>query len=122
MVLRAEALTPDSTYCTKRCRGKEDGREALERKRKVLYLVSQWMELCNDFLRDDERVKLFMKVRGGASRPRKFGKPKGVKRRVKTDASFQTLCSYVLDDLFEHPALEKDVRELQKVYMLHRRQ
>lgn len=67
-MLRAEALTPDSTYCTKRCRGKEDGREALERKRKVLYLVSQWMELCNDFLRDDERVKLFMKVRDGAPR------------------------------------------------------
>uniref|UniRef100_H3DM65 Rap guanine nucleotide exchange factor 5 n=1 Tax=Tetraodon nigroviridis TaxID=99883 RepID=H3DM65_TETNG len=83
----------DSTYCTKRCRGKEDGREALERKRKVLYLVSQWMELCNDFLRDDERIKHFMK----------------------------TLCSYVLDDLFEHPSLEKDVGELQKLYMLHRR-
>ncbi|CAG12021.1 unnamed protein product, partial [Tetraodon nigroviridis] len=83
----------NSTYCTKRCRGKEDGREALERKRKVLYLVSQWMELCNDFLRDDERIKHFMK----------------------------TLCSYVLDDLFEHPSLEKDVGELQKLYMLHRR-
>ncbi|XP_056901232.1 rap guanine nucleotide exchange factor 5-like [Takifugu flavidus] len=80
-------------YCTKRCRVKEDGREALERKRKVLFLVSQWMELCNDFLRDDERVKHFMK----------------------------TLCSYVLDDLYEHPALEKDVRELQRLYMLHRR-
>lgn len=65
----AEALTPASTYCTKRCRGKEDGRETLGRKRKVLYLVSQWMELCNDFLRDDERVKLFMKVRDGALRP-----------------------------------------------------
>lgn len=45
-----------------------------------------------------------------------------MKRRVKMDVSFQTLCSYVLDDLFEHPALEKDVRELQKLYMLHRRQ
>lgn len=60
------SLNPNSTYCSKRCRGKEDGREALERKRKVLYLVSQWMELCNDFLRDDERVKLFMKVTVGA--------------------------------------------------------
>lgn len=109
------SLNPDSTYCTKRFRGKEDGREALERKRKVLYLVSQWMELCNDFLRDDERVKLFMKVRD------KIGKPKA-KRGVKIDVSFQTLCGYVLDDLFEHPALEKDVRELQKLYMLHRRQ
>lgn len=62
------SLNPNSTYCTKSCRGKEDGRETLERKRKVLYLVSQWMELCNDFLRDDERVKLFMKVRDGLLR------------------------------------------------------
>lgn len=63
------SLNPESTYCTKRCRVK-NGREALERKRKVLYLVSQWMELCNDFLRDDERVKLFMKVRDGAFAPK----------------------------------------------------
>lgn len=41
---------------------------------------------------------------------------------LKLDISFQTLCSYVLDDLYEHPALEKDVRELQKLYMLRRRQ
>lgn len=51
------------TYCTKRYRGKEDRKEALERKRKVLHLVSQWMALCKDFLREDEHVKLFMKVR-----------------------------------------------------------
>uniref|UniRef100_A0A3Q3VZB1 Uncharacterized protein n=1 Tax=Mola mola TaxID=94237 RepID=A0A3Q3VZB1_MOLML len=68
-------------------------REALERKRKVLHLVSHWMALCKDFLREDEHVKLFVK----------------------------TLCRYVLDDLYEHPALEKDVRELQKLYQLHRR-
>ncbi|XP_070768117.1 rap guanine nucleotide exchange factor 5-like isoform X3 [Enoplosus armatus] len=80
-------------YCTKRYRGKEDRKEALERKRKVLHLVSQWMALCKDFLREDEHVKLFMK----------------------------TLCRYVLDDLYEHPALETDVRELQKLYQLHRR-
>nr|XP_046254744.1 rap guanine nucleotide exchange factor 5-like isoform X2 [Scatophagus argus] len=80
-------------YCTKRYRGKEDRKEALERKQKVLHLVSQWMSLCKDFLREDEHVKLFMK----------------------------TLCRYVLDDLYEHPALEKDVRELQKLYQLHRR-
>lgn len=36
--------------------------------------------------------------------------------------SFQTLYRYVLDDLYEHPFLEKDVRELQKLYQLHRRQ
>ncbi|XP_029361057.1 rap guanine nucleotide exchange factor 5-like isoform X1 [Echeneis naucrates] len=80
-------------YCNKQCRGKEDRKEALERKQKVLHLVSQWMSLCRDFLREDEQVKLFMK----------------------------TLCRYVLEDLYEHPALETDVRELQKLYMLHRR-
>ncbi|XP_041798348.1 rap guanine nucleotide exchange factor 5-like isoform X2 [Chelmon rostratus] len=80
-------------YCTKRYRGKEDRKEALERKRKVLHLVSQWMALCKDFLREDEHVKMFMK----------------------------TLYRYVLDDLYEHPVLEKDVRDLQKLYQLHRR-
>ncbi|XP_044063464.1 rap guanine nucleotide exchange factor 5-like isoform X1 [Siniperca chuatsi] len=80
-------------YCTKRYRGKEDRKEALERKRKVLHLVSQWMALCKDFLTEDEHVKLFMK----------------------------TLYRHVLDDLYEQPALEKDVRELQKLYQLHRR-
>ncbi|GAA6224989.1 rap guanine nucleotide exchange factor 5-like isoform X2 [Lates japonicus] len=80
-------------YFTKRCRGKEDRKEALERKQKVLHLVSQWVSLCKDFLREDEHVKLFMK----------------------------TLYRYVLDDLYEHPALETDVRELQKLYQLHRR-
>ncbi|XP_028436171.1 rap guanine nucleotide exchange factor 5 [Perca flavescens] len=80
-------------YCAKRYKGKEDRKEALERKRKVLHLVSQWMALCKDFLREDEHVKLFMK----------------------------TLYRYVLDDLYEHPALETDVRELQTLYQLHRR-
>ncbi|XP_041649254.1 rap guanine nucleotide exchange factor 5-like isoform X2 [Cheilinus undulatus] len=80
-------------YCSKRYRGKEDRKEALERKRKVLHLVSQWVSLCRDFLREDEHVKLFMK----------------------------TLCRYVLDDLYEHPALEKDVRELQQLYQLQHR-
>ncbi|XP_033497247.1 rap guanine nucleotide exchange factor 5-like isoform X1 [Epinephelus lanceolatus] len=80
-------------YCTKRYRGKEDRKEALERKRKVLHLVTEWMALCKDFLREDEHVKLFLK----------------------------TLYRYVLDELYEHPALEKDVRELQKLYQLHRR-
>ncbi|XP_047455429.1 rap guanine nucleotide exchange factor 5-like isoform X2 [Mugil cephalus] len=80
-------------YCAKRHRGKEDRKEALERKQKLLHLVSQWMSLCKGFLRDDEHVKLFVK----------------------------TLYRYVVDDLYEHPALEKDVGELQKVYQLHRR-
>uniref|UniRef100_A0A672ZPE5 Rap guanine nucleotide exchange factor 5 n=1 Tax=Sphaeramia orbicularis TaxID=375764 RepID=A0A672ZPE5_9TELE len=76
-----------------RYRGKEDRKEALERKQKVLHLVSQWMALCKDFLKEDEHVKLFMKA----------------------------LYRYVLEDLYEHPALEKDVRELQEIYQLHRR-
>ncbi|XP_056141658.1 rap guanine nucleotide exchange factor 5-like isoform X2 [Lampris incognitus] len=80
-------------YVTKRYRGKEDGKETLDRKRKVLHLVFQWMTLCRDFLREDEHVKLFMK----------------------------TLCRYILDDLYEHPSLERDLRELQKLRQLHRR-
>uniref|UniRef100_A0A672GEA3 Rap guanine nucleotide exchange factor 5 n=1 Tax=Salarias fasciatus TaxID=181472 RepID=A0A672GEA3_SALFA len=80
-------------YCTKRQRGKEEQKENLERKQKLLHLVSQWMCLCRDFLREDEHVKVFLK----------------------------TLYRYVLDDVYEHPALEKDVGELQRVYQLHRR-
>lgn len=34
----------------------------------------------------------------------------------------QTLYHYVLDDLYEYPALERDARELQRVYPMHRRQ
>lgn len=43
-------------------------------------------------------------------------------RAMKTDISFQTLYRYVSDDVYEHPTLEPDVRELQKLYQLHRRQ
>uniref|UniRef100_A0A3P8SXE6 Rap guanine nucleotide exchange factor 5 n=1 Tax=Amphiprion percula TaxID=161767 RepID=A0A3P8SXE6_AMPPE len=71
----------------------QDRKEVLERKQKLLHLASQWMSLCKDFLREDEHVKLFMK----------------------------TLYRYVLEDSYEHPALEKDVGELQKLYQLHRR-
>ncbi|XP_061919085.1 rap guanine nucleotide exchange factor 5-like isoform X1 [Entelurus aequoreus] len=81
-------------YCCKRCRVKEQAMEALERKQKVVHMVSQWMLLCRGFLREDEHVKLFMK----------------------------TLYRYMLDDLYEHPVLEGDVRGLQKLYQLHRRQ
>ncbi|XP_036394401.1 rap guanine nucleotide exchange factor 5-like isoform X1 [Megalops cyprinoides] len=80
-------------YCSKRYRGKEEGKEALYRKRKVLHLVSLWSVLYRDFLRDDEQVKLFMK----------------------------TLYRYVLDDLYEYPSLEKDLKEFQKLLRMHRR-
>ncbi|XP_051991391.1 rap guanine nucleotide exchange factor 5-like isoform X2 [Xyrauchen texanus] len=76
-------------YCTKRVlsRGKEEGKEALYRKRKVLHLVSQWSALYKDFLREEENVKLFMK----------------------------TLYRYVLEDIYEFPTLEKDLKEFQKL-------
>uniref|UniRef100_A0A3P8XQD4 Rap guanine nucleotide exchange factor 5 n=1 Tax=Esox lucius TaxID=8010 RepID=A0A3P8XQD4_ESOLU len=81
-------------YCSKRPhRVKEDGKEALERKRKVLHLVTKWTTLYRDFLREDEHVKLFMK----------------------------TLYRFVLDDLYEYPTLEKEQKELQKLLRLHRR-
>ncbi|XP_055020057.1 rap guanine nucleotide exchange factor 5-like isoform X1 [Boleophthalmus pectinirostris] len=80
-------------FCTKRYRGKEDRKEVLQRKQKVLHLVLQWMTLCKSFLRDDQHVKVFLK----------------------------TLYRYALEDLYEHPALEKDLRELQEIYQMHRR-
>uniref|UniRef100_A0A3Q1GRS3 Rap guanine nucleotide exchange factor 5 n=1 Tax=Acanthochromis polyacanthus TaxID=80966 RepID=A0A3Q1GRS3_9TELE len=42
--------------------GQYPSTQALERKQKLLHLVSQWMSLCKDFLREDEHVKLFMKT------------------------------------------------------------
>ncbi|XP_047216502.1 rap guanine nucleotide exchange factor 5-like [Girardinichthys multiradiatus] len=80
-------------YCSKPHRVKEDPKEALERKQKVLHLVWHWMSLCKDVLREEEHVKVFLK----------------------------SLYRYVFDDLYEHPALEKDVMELQKLYQLRRR-
>uniref|UniRef100_A0A673H2A6 Rap guanine nucleotide exchange factor 5-like n=1 Tax=Sinocyclocheilus rhinocerous TaxID=307959 RepID=A0A673H2A6_9TELE len=44
-------------------RVKEQGRDTLLRKRKVLHLLSQWSSLCADLPRDDEHAKLFLKVR-----------------------------------------------------------
>ncbi|MBN3298043.1 RPGF5 factor, partial [Amia calva] len=82
------------TACSQKCmRGKEEGKEALYRKRKVLHLVSQWTALYRDFLREEEHVKLFIK----------------------------TLYRYVLDDLYEYPSLEKDLKEFQKLLRMHRR-
>ncbi|XP_041102239.1 rap guanine nucleotide exchange factor 5 isoform X2 [Polyodon spathula] len=80
-------------YCSKRYRGKEETSDALFRKRKVLHLVSQWTALYRDVLREDEHVQLFIK----------------------------TLYRYVLDDLYEYPSLEKDLKEFQKLLRIHRR-
>lgn len=43
-------------------------------------------------------------------------------KELKRNVSFQTLYRCVLDDLYAHPALEKEVRELQRLGQLHRRQ
>ncbi|KAI2655453.1 Rap guanine nucleotide exchange factor 5 [Labeo rohita] len=42
-------------------RMKEEARDTLLRKRKVLHLLSQWSSLCTDLPRDDEHAKLFLK-------------------------------------------------------------
>uniref|UniRef100_A0A8C6WFH7 Rap guanine nucleotide exchange factor (GEF) 5a n=1 Tax=Neogobius melanostomus TaxID=47308 RepID=A0A8C6WFH7_9GOBI len=76
-----------------RYRRKEDKKEVLQRKQKVLRMVLQWMKICRNFLREDPNVKAFVK----------------------------TLYRYALEDLYEHPALERDLRELQGMYQLHRR-
>ncbi|XP_056375671.1 rap guanine nucleotide exchange factor 5 isoform X3 [Hyla sarda] len=80
-------------YCAKKYDGKADSPEALCTKRKVLILASQWTALYKDWLHDDEHSKLFLK----------------------------TLYRYVLDDVYEYPILEKELKEFQKVLRIHRR-
>nr|XP_040044458.1 LOW QUALITY PROTEIN: rap guanine nucleotide exchange factor 5 [Gasterosteus aculeatus aculeatus] len=74
-------------YSSDRCRGQEEGKDALFRKRKVLQLVSHWSRLYKDFLKEEEHVRSFMK----------------------------TLYRCVLEDLYEFPTLEKDLKEFQKL-------
>ncbi|XP_078811512.1 rap guanine nucleotide exchange factor (GEF) 5a isoform X2 [Oryzias latipes] len=74
-------------YGGARCRGQEEGKDALFRKRKVLQLVSHWSRLYKDFLKEEEHVRSFMK----------------------------TLYRCVLEDLYEFPSLEKDLKEFQKL-------
>ncbi|KAJ3597931.1 hypothetical protein NHX12_001447 [Muraenolepis orangiensis] len=78
-----QSLNSKPTYLSKHHRGNEDVKDALDKKRKVLHLVIQWTALCRDFLWADEHVKVFIK----------------------------NLYRYVLDDLHEHPSLEKDLSE-----------
>uniref|UniRef100_A0A3Q0SBF5 Rap guanine nucleotide exchange factor 5 n=1 Tax=Amphilophus citrinellus TaxID=61819 RepID=A0A3Q0SBF5_AMPCI len=68
-------------------KGQEEGKDALFRKRKVLQLVSHWSRLYKDFLKEEEHVRSFMK----------------------------TLYRCVLEDLYEFPTLEKDLKEFQKL-------
>lgn len=65
------ALLP--TYCLKRGMMKEEGKETLLRKRKVLHLLSQWITLCRDALQDGEHTKVFMKVSVKMSQLPEFG-------------------------------------------------
>ncbi|XP_017281219.1 rap guanine nucleotide exchange factor 5 [Kryptolebias marmoratus] len=74
-------------YSSARCRGQEEGKDTLFRKRKVLRLVSHWSRLYKDFLKEEEHVRSFMK----------------------------TLYRCVLEDLYEFPTLEKDLKEFQKL-------
>ncbi|NXN45119.1 RPGF5 factor, partial [Rhinoptilus africanus] len=81
------------TYCIKNHQGKEDDSDVSCRKRKVLHLVSQWTSLYKDWLHEDEHLKQFLK----------------------------TIYRNVLDDVYEYPILEKDLKEFQKILGMHRR-
>ncbi|XP_042331331.1 rap guanine nucleotide exchange factor 5 isoform X2 [Sceloporus undulatus] len=80
-------------YCAKNHQGKEDMLDVPCRKRKVLHLVSQWTLLYKDWLHEDEHLKQFLK----------------------------TIYRNVLDDVYEYPILEKDLKEFQKLLGMHRR-
>ncbi|NWH28837.1 RPGF5 factor, partial [Grus americana] len=73
--------------------GKEDDSDVSCRKRKVLHLVSQWTSLYKDWLHEDEHLKQFLK----------------------------TIYRNVLDDVYEYPILEKELKEFQKILGMHRR-
>nr|XP_060638087.1 rap guanine nucleotide exchange factor 5 [Anolis sagrei ordinatus] len=80
-------------YCAKNHQGKEERSDVPCRKRKVLHLVSQWTSLYKDWLHEDEHLKQFLK----------------------------TIYRNVLDDVYEYPMLEKDLKEFQKLLGMHRR-
>uniref|UniRef100_A0A8C3CHI0 Rap guanine nucleotide exchange factor 5 n=1 Tax=Cairina moschata TaxID=8855 RepID=A0A8C3CHI0_CAIMO len=80
-------------YCAKNYQGKEDDSDVSCRKRKVLHLVSQWTSLYKDWLHEDEHLKQFLK----------------------------TIYRNVLDDVYEYPILEKELKEFQKILGMHRR-
>lgn len=80
-------------YCAKNHQGKEESLDVSCRKRKVLHLVSQWTSLYKDWLHEDEHLKQFLK----------------------------TIYRNVLDDVYEYPILEKDLKEFQKLLGMHRR-
>uniref|UniRef100_A0A2R9C552 Rap guanine nucleotide exchange factor 5 n=1 Tax=Pan paniscus TaxID=9597 RepID=A0A2R9C552_PANPA len=71
--------------------GKEENSDVPRRKRKVLHLVSQWIALYKDWLHEDEHSKMFLK----------------------------TIYRNVLDDVYEYPILEKELKEFQKILGMH---
>ncbi|GAB1297874.1 Rap guanine nucleotide exchange factor 5 [Apodemus speciosus] len=73
--------------------GEEETSDVPRRKRKVLHLVSQWISLYKDWLHEDEHSKMFLK----------------------------TIYRNVLDDVYEYPILEKELKEFQKILGMHRR-
>ncbi|XP_074223459.1 rap guanine nucleotide exchange factor 5 isoform X1 [Camelus bactrianus] len=79
-------------YSAKKFQGKENS-DVPCRKRKVLHLVSQWIALYKDWLHEDEHSKMFLK----------------------------TIYRNVLDDVYEYPILEKELKEFQKILGMHRR-
>ncbi|XP_004582508.3 rap guanine nucleotide exchange factor 5 isoform X2 [Ochotona princeps] len=80
-------------YSAKKYQGKEENSDVPCRKRKVLHLVSQWIALYKDWLHEDEHSKMFLK----------------------------TIYRNVLDDVYEYPILEKELKEFQKLLGMHRR-
>ncbi|XP_045876401.1 rap guanine nucleotide exchange factor 5 isoform X2 [Meles meles] len=80
-------------YSAKKYQGKEENADIPCRKRKVLHLVSQWIALYKDWLHEDEHSKMFLK----------------------------TIYRNVLDDVYEYPILEKELKEFQKILGMHRR-
>ncbi|XP_058037964.1 rap guanine nucleotide exchange factor 5 isoform X3 [Ahaetulla prasina] len=80
-------------YCAKNHQDKGEIVDVPCRKRKVLHLVSQWTSLYKDWLHEDEHLKQFLK----------------------------TIYRNVLDDVYEYPILEKDLKEFQKLLGMHRR-
>ncbi|KAA8585952.1 hypothetical protein FQN60_007521 [Etheostoma spectabile] len=86
-MLLDDFLVTYQVFISARCRVQEEGKDALFRKRKVLQLVSHWSRLYKDFLKEEEHIRSFMK----------------------------TLYRCVLEDLYEFPTLEKDLKEFQKL-------
>nr|KAF6419282.1 Rap guanine nucleotide exchange factor 5 [Rousettus aegyptiacus] len=81
------------SYSAKKYQGKDENSDVSCRKRKVLHLVSQWISLYKDWLHEDEHSKMFLK----------------------------TIYRNVLDDVYEYPILEKELKEFQKILGMHRR-